>query len=103
MILDLAAITRAGAPADARRPALQPKAREAPAEAVQCHREIATQSARVAAVGGEAEAVFRRQGMSEARQPRRREVHARAPCRRAEEGDIAVSALRRVRGRACRT
>ena len=31
---DLAASTRAGAPSDARRPALQPKAREAPAEAV---------------------------------------------------------------------
>ena len=40
--------------------------------------------------------------MSEARPPGRREVHARAPCRRVEEGDIAVAALRRVRGRACR-
>jgi len=58
---DLAASTRAGAPADARRPALQPEAREAPAVAVQGRRESATQSARVAADGGEAEAVLARQ------------------------------------------
>ena len=50
---DLAASTRAGAPSDARRPALQPEAREAPAVAVQRRRETAPQSTRVAAVGGE--------------------------------------------------
>jgi len=51
--IDLAATTRAGAPADARRPAFQPEAREAPAVAVQRRRETAPQSTRVAAVGGE--------------------------------------------------
>ena len=100
---DLGATTRSGALADARRPALQSESQRAPAVLVQRRCDSGMRSTQGAAGGGEGEAVLTRAEMSKERRPRGREVHARAPCRRVEEGDIAAAALRPLRGRACRT